>query len=212
MKNYIFCRQRAKVRALCRLLILVIFATSVFPFVTEAAEQVAIRGLIYISPSGKPEGDLVVYPTNLEVMLLRDADKLNAALESLRNTRTLTIEKQNQAVSRAQQEFLRAGSRREDQERKGVILRQERVKLAELREAYEKEVNALIEKFAVAKTKTESGGKFIFSGTPAGEYLVHAQYEILAMAIRYQWLVPVELKEGKETEVSLTKLNATPLF
>ncbi len=212
MKNYSLMKQRTITNTLFRLFFPVVFATYVFPSATEAAEHVAIRGLIYISPSGKPEGDLVVYPSNLEVMLLRDADKLNAALESLRNTRTLTIEKQNQAVSRAQQEFLRASGRREEQERKGVILRQERVKLAELREAYEKEVNALIEKFAVAKTKTESGGKFTFSGTPAGEYLVHAQYEILAMAIRYQWLVPVALKEGQEMEVTLTKLNVTPLF
>ncbi|MBI4488663.1 MAG: carboxypeptidase regulatory-like domain-containing protein [Deltaproteobacteria bacterium] len=179
-----------------------------------AAEgQAKIRGLIYISPSGEPEGDLVMRAKEVEVIVLRGESGFEAGLEALRQKRSPTIARQLEAVRRAQQEFMRStAAPREEREKKGAILRQERAKLAELREAYEKQVDELIGKHTIAKTKTDSEGKFNFGGISVGRYLIYAHFEIVGMAIHYHWLLPVEAQSEKEIEVSLTKLNSTPLF
>lgn len=183
--------------------------------IAQAAEgQSKIRGLIYISPSGKPEGDLVMRGTGVEVILLRGEGGVEAELAALRQSRTPTIEKQLQAVNKRQEDFLRSSrGPREEREKKSALLRQERAKLAELREAYTKEVSELMGKHTFAKAKTDSEGKFNFEKIPRGHYFIHAHFEIVGMDIHYNWLLPVELQREKEVEVSLDKLNAaTPLF
>lgn len=176
--------------------------------------QAKIRGLIYISPSGKNEGDLVMRAAGVEVILLRGEGDFEGELAALRQSRSPTIDKQLQAVSRAQQEFRRAPrSSREELEKKGALLRQERAKLAELSEGYQKQVKELIAKHTFGKTKTDSEGKFNFTEIPWGRYLIYARFEIVGMDIHYNWLLPVKLQSEKEIEISLDKLNATtPLF
>lgn len=177
-------------------------------------EQGMIRGLIYISPSGKPEGDLVMRGTGVEVILLRGEGGVEAELAALRQSRTPTIEKQFQAVNKRQEDFLRSSrGPREEREKKSALLRQERAKLADLSEAHQKEVKELLAKHTLGKTKTDSEGKFNFTGIPPGRYMIYARFEIVGMDIHYNWLLPVELQREKEVEVSLDKLNATtPLF
>lgn len=169
-----------------------------------------IRGVIYVSPSGKDEGDLVMRAAGVEVLLLRGEGDFEAELAALRQNRSPTIAKQLQAVARAQEEFLRftAGAR-EEREKRSARLSQERARLAELREAYNKEVSVLMAKHTFAKTKTDSEGKFNFEKIPRGHYFIHAHFEITGMDIHYYWLLPVELETAKEIELSLTKLNAT---
>lgn len=192
-------------------------ATLGLPFFTVKIKAAdgghTIRGNIYISPSGKPEGDLVMRAAGVEVTLLRGEGGFADRLEAIRQNRRPTIEKQLQAVSRAQEEFLRSSSgQREEMEKSSAILRQERVKLAELREAYEKEVDELIAKHTFARTKTDSEGRFHFAGIGRGNYLLHAHFEVVGMDIHYYWLIPVKLETGKGVEISLNKLNARPLF
>lgn len=172
-----------------------------------------IRGEIYVSPSGKAEGDLVMRGAGVEVSLLRDKEKFETDMAAIRSSRMATILKQLEVVRKAQEEFLRSyrGPQGEKEE-KTARLRQERAKLAELKEAYEKEIGELVTKHTLLKTEADSNGKFSFAKVAAGHYIVHAQFEILGMGIRYHWFVPAEAQEGKETKTSLHKLNATPLY
>lgn len=180
----------------------------------ETAEAPAtVRGLIYISPSGEAEGDLVMRAAGTEVILLRGEGEFEAELAALRQNRLPTIARQLQAVRRAQEEFLRSiTGAREEREKRSARLSQERARLAELRETYNKEVSELMAKHTFAKTKTDSGGKFNFEKIPRGHYFIHAHFEIVGMDIHYYWLVPVELEREKGIELSLNKLNATPVF
>jgi len=172
-----------------------------------------IQGRIYISPTGEAEGDLVMRGAGSEVILLRGEGNFEAELAALRQNRSPTIAKQLQAVTRAQEEFLRsAAGAREEREKKSARLIQERARLAELREAYTKGVSELMAKHAFAKAKTDSEGKFNFEKIPRGHYFIHAHFEIVGMDIHYYWLLPVELEKEKKKELSLNKLNATPVF
>ncbi len=184
------------------------------PAIVQAAEGSAtVRGVIYVSPSGEAEGDLVMRAAGVEVLLLRGEGDFEAELAALRQNRSPTIEKQLQAVRRAQEEFLRSiAGAREEREKRSARLSQERARLAELRETYNKEVSELMAKHTFAKTKTDSGGKFNFEKIPRGHYFIHAHFEIVGMDIHYYWLVPVELEREKGIELSLNKLNATPVF
>lgn len=204
-----------KIKSLHRLFPLIAYSMWLLGVVAEAAEgQANIRGLIYVSPSGKLEGDLVMRAAKVDVMLLRAEGGFEVELEAIHRTRSATIEKQLQSVNRAQADFLRStAAPREEQEKKSAILRQERAKLVELRQAYEKQVKELLAKHTIAKTETDSEGKFNFTGIPPGRYIIYARFEIVGMDIHYNWLLPVELQREKEVEVSLDKLNATtPLF
>lgn len=178
-----------------------------------AEETGTIRGEIYVSPSGKAEGDLVMRGAGVEVSLLRDKEKFEADMSGIRNSRMPIIVKQLEAVRKAQEEFLRSyrGAQGERDE-KTARLRQERAKLAELKEAYEKEIGELVAKHTSVKTEADSEGKFSFAKVAEGSYLVHAHFEIFGMGIHYHWFVPAEAQKGKETEASLNKLNATPLY
>lgn len=172
-----------------------------------------IQGRIYISPTGEAEGDLVMRAAGVEVLLLRGEGDFEAELAALRQNRSPTIAKQLQAVTRAQEEFLRsAAGPREEREKKSARLGQERARLAELREAYAKEVSDLMAKHTFAKAKTDSEGKFDFEKIPRGHYFIHAHFEIVGMDIHYYWLLPVEMEKEKKRELSLNKLNATPVF
>jgi len=194
---------------------LLLIAWFCLPTITvETAEAPAtVRGVIYVSPSGTAEGDLVMRGKDVEVLLLRGEGDFEAELAALRQNRSPTIAKQLQAVTRAQEEFLRSiAGAREEREKRSARLSQERARLAELRETYNKEVSELMAKQTFAKTKTDSGGKFNFEKIPRGHYFIHAHFEIVGMDIHYYWLVPVELETAKEIELSLNKLNATPVF
>ncbi len=172
-----------------------------------------IQGRIYISPTGEAEGDLVMRGAGAEVILLRGEGNFEAELAALRQNRSPTIAKQLQAVTRAQEEFLRSATgARDEREKKSARLIQERARLAELREAYTKEVSELMARHAFAKAKTDSEGKFNFEKIPRGHYFIHAHFEIVGMDIHYYWLLPVELEKQKKKELSLNKLNATPVF
>ena len=174
-----------------------------------------IQGRIYISPTGEAEGDLVMRAADVEVILLRGEGDFEAELAALRQSRSPTIAKQLQAVTRAQEEFLRsAAGAREEREKKSARLIQERARLAELREAYTKGVSELMAKHTFAKVKTDSEGKFNFEKIPRGHYFIHAHFEIVGMDIHYYWLLPLELEREREKkkELSLNKLNATPVF
>ncbi len=172
-----------------------------------------VRGVIYISPSGEREGDLVMRGAGTEVLLLRGEGDFEAELAALRRNRSPTIAKQLQAITRAQEEFLRSvAGPREEREKRSARLSQERARLAELREAYQKDVSELMARHTFAKTKTDSDGKFNFEKVARGHYFLHAHFEIAGMDIHYYWLVPVELEREKEIEVSLNKLNAAPTF
>ncbi|MFQ5852016.1 MAG: hypothetical protein ACE5JU_15705 [Candidatus Binatia bacterium] len=181
------------------------------PSITRPAEgQATIRGIVYISPSGKLEGDLVMRAAEVEVLLLRDREKFEAEFASIRKSREPTIAAQFKAVTRAQRELRR--SNREEREKKSALLRQERIKLAELRDVYKKQVEELIAEYSVAKTETDSQGNFTFTAIASGKYLIYAHFEIAGMEIHYYWLLPVELQGDQEIEVSLNKLNALALY
>jgi hypothetical protein len=169
-----------------------------------------VRGLIFISPSGEPEGDLVMRAAGVEVMLVRAEEGFDSELEVVRRSRLSAIDKQFQAVNSAQAELLRsAGRPPQEQQKKAAAVKLERSKLAELTTAYEKEVMDLIVKHTHIKTKADSEGKFSLTGMPPGRYFLHSHFEILAMGIHYYWLVPVDVKGDKQIEVTLNKLNAT---
>lgn len=205
---------RRNVRIVYQVSALVTLCTSLLMTPARAAEgQAAIRGRIYISPSGEPEGDLVMRAADVDVIVLRGEGGFQGQLEGIRKSRQPAIAKQLRVVSQAQEEFLRSPAvSREEVEKRSGRLRQERAKLAELREAYQKEVSELMGKHTLAKTKTDSEGRFNFARVPKGQYFIHAHFEIVGMDIHYYWLVPVEVEEKKESEVSLNKLNANPLL
>jgi hypothetical protein len=177
----------------------------------QAAEgEASIPGLIFISPSGELEGDLVMRGAGVEVMLVRAEDGFDTEIELIRKNRLSVIDKQLQAVSSAQADLLRSLNRpREEQQKKSANLRLQREKLEEVRAAYEKEIRALIAKHTLAKAKADPEGKFNLNGIPPGRYFLHAHFEILAMGIHYYWLVPVHLTGDKDVEVTLNKQNAT---
>ncbi|MFQ5849885.1 MAG: carboxypeptidase-like regulatory domain-containing protein [Candidatus Binatia bacterium] len=203
-----------KMITLYRLFVVITLWACLMPIVGKTSDgQATIQGLIFISPSGKLEGDLVMRAAEVDVMLLPNKDEFDAELAAIRQSREPPIAAQLKTVRQAQAEFRRstAGPPAE-REKKSARLRQERAKLAELREAYENEVFGLIAKRTLAKTKTDSEGRFTFAGILPGRYLIYAHFEVIAMDIHYYWLLPVELERRKEIEVSLNKLNAVPLF
>jgi len=81
-----------------------------------------------------------------------------------------------------------------------------------LREAYVQEVSQLMAKHTAARTRTDADGKFAFTGVASGLYLIHSHFEIVGMDIHYYWLVSADLRKENRIEISLTKLNATPLY
>ncbi|OGQ80525.1 MAG: hypothetical protein A3F90_16685 [Deltaproteobacteria bacterium RIFCSPLOWO2_12_FULL_60_19] len=205
---------KQKQRTVNRLSALAALFLWLLPSVVEPAEgQAKIQGAVFISPSGKLEGDLVMRGAGVEVMILRGDGSFEANLAALRQNRLPTINKQLGVVNKAQDDLLRAGrGSKAETDRKSVVLRQERAKLAELKETYAKEANELIAKHTFAKTKTDSEGKFTFAGIVPGRYLVYAHFEIAGMEVHYYWLLPVEARTEKEIEVSLDKLNSTSAF
>lgn len=194
--------------------ILCIFVFFLAPMMALAADgPTTIGGIVFISPSGELESDLAMRAANIDVALLRDDETFESKLQSLRDSRVSMIDKQKQAVTRAQLDFYRSvDAPRQEQEKKNAVLRQERARLAEMRSAYEGEVRSLIDKHTIAKTKTDSEGNFTLADVSAGRYLVNGFFEIPAMGINYFWLFPVEVKGEKEVKIQLEKSNAKPFF
>jgi len=190
--------------------ILLLMALWLAPAVAAPA---TIQGILYISPSGELEGDLVMRAAQTEVLLLRGSGAFETALAKLRENRIPMITKQLQVVRQGQEQLRRATvAARDEIEMRSSQLRQERLKLEDLTEAYEKEVAGLLAEHMIAKTVTDSEGKFSFSGIAQEPYFVHSHFEIVGMDIHYYWLVPVEWRGEKPAEVTLTKRNATRTF
>ncbi|MFQ5852538.1 MAG: hypothetical protein ACE5JU_18405 [Candidatus Binatia bacterium] len=185
--------------------------------VVQAAEhQSTVRGLIYISQTGKIEGELVIFAVEKEVILLRVSEEFDRELDALRKSRADAIAKQRDVVYQAQQVYYNTLNKfdrtREERERSTSRLRQERAELTKLEVEYERRVQEILNKYAFAKTKTDSKGNFEFAGIQSDHYLIYAHLEIAGMGIHHYWLLPVKVDKGGTVEVTLNNLNTTPLY
>lgn len=175
--------------------------------------QSTIEGHIYVSPSGEPEGDLVMPGADLEVRMLRGDTELQNRLDALRQTFGPQMEGELQEVYRSQREYsLAALTGEEDEEAKQQLASEARRKYAQTQETYEREVQGLIQLDTVASTTSNSEGKFQFQDIAQGSYFIYAHFEIMGMGMHYYWLLPVEAGGESSIAVSLEKSNSVELY
>jgi len=175
--------------------------------------QTTIEGHIYISPSGEPEGDLVMQGADLEVQLVGGDTEFQTQLDTLRQTYGPQMEVQLQKVYRSQREYsLAAMTGDTDEETTQQLASEARTKYAQTQETYERQVQALIQLHAVAATTSDSEGKFQFQDVAQGRYFIYSHFEITGMAMHYYWLVLVEAGDEPLIEVSLGKSNSVELY
>jgi hypothetical protein len=184
--------------------------------VLAADGRSTIRGLMYISQTGKIEGELVIFAVEKQVILLRASEEFDRELDGLRQSRADAITKQRDVVYQAQQAYYNTLNKfdrtREERERSTSRLRQERAALTALEVEYKRQVQELLNKHAFAKTITDSKGNFEFSGVQPDHYLIYAHLEIAGMGIHHYWLLPVKMDKTGTVEVTLNNLNTTPLY
>lgn len=178
----------------------------------RAAEgQSSVRGLLYISYSGDLSVD-VMYAKAVEVLLLKGSEDLEKEINTLKGQRLPQIQAQDAAMSKAIGEARKASRTEKERKQKQEALKREGEKLEKLRSEYNKDVDALVAKYVIQRTKTNDEGKFRFEGLAPGRYLLHARFEVRGADSNYFWLYPVEPKQGQEIEVHLNKAAAISLY
>ncbi|MBI4522576.1 MAG: carboxypeptidase regulatory-like domain-containing protein [Deltaproteobacteria bacterium] len=178
---------------------------------TPAGEpEGSISGLLYVSYPGDLSFDVMV-ANGVEVSLLKSHGALEKGVADLKEDRVAKIQAREAAAVKAHAEARRAVGKEKVKEKRD-LLKRESDAFERLRSEYEKDVNVLVAKSTLKKTKTDSEGKFRFEGLAPGRYLLSARFEIRGTDSNYFWLYPVEVKPGAETEAQLSKNTATPLY
>lgn len=182
------------------------------PRTAGAEEGGVIRGLLYVSPAGDLSSD-VMYGRDVDVLALKGGGNMETELKALREERIPRIRIQEQAALKAAAEVRKAqGIDKEREEERRAIWKREEEALTKVRSEYSRDVDGLLTRYAVSRTRTDQEGRFEFRGLAAGRYLLHARFEVLRIGVSYAWLLPVELKAGEEKAVQLNKPAAVALY
>jgi hypothetical protein len=175
-----------------------------------AEEQGSIQGFLYVSYPGDLSAD-VMLGSAVDVALLANAGNVEDEIAALKRQRVAELQAQEAVAVKAHGEARRAAGQDKVKEKR-ELLKRESDKFDKLRSQYQKEVDVLIAKNTLRKTRTDAEGKFRFEAVARGRYLVSARFEVRGTDSSYFWLYPVDVKPEGTAEAQLSKTTALPLY
>jgi hypothetical protein len=175
-----------------------------------AEERGSLRGFLYVSYPGDLSAD-VMPGSAVDIALLSNPGSVEDEIAALKRKRLAELQAQEAAAVKAHGEARRAVGQDKTKEQR-ELLKRESDKFDKLRSHYQKEIDAIVTRNTLKKTKTDAEGKFQFEGLAPGRYLVSARFDVRGTDSSYFWLYPIEVNPEGTAEAQLSKTTALPLY